>query len=266
MRHLLRSWNTVRKRIAGRDRALFLDLDGTLAPIARTPAEACVPPETRALLRRLVAAQGVTIAIVSGRGLADVKRRVGLRGVVYAGCHGMEIEGAGIRRTCFVPPRGRAALAKLRRELSRAARGVPGALIEDKGCSFALHYRAVAPRKRPILKTLFRRAAADVVGRGAVRVRPGKMVFEVLPPADWDKGKAALWLAARLLRRRGARRAVPICLGDDLTDETAFRALRRGITARVGSIRRSSAAYYLRDTREVARFLEMLLSERSRTG
>jgi trehalose-phosphatase len=266
VRHLLRSWDEVRRRIAGRDAALFLDFDGTLAPIARTPAGASLPPETRALLRRLAAAPGVSVAIVSGRSLRDVRRRVGLRGIVYAGCHGLEIEGPRMRRAVFASRKGRAAVARIRRALSRAAGRIPGALIEDKGCSFALHYRLVAAGNRPRVKALLRDAAADSVARGAVRVKRGKMVLEVLPPADWDKGSAVLWIEERLRRRGGARGLVPVYIGDDLTDEAAFRSFRRrGITARVGGARRSHARYRLRDTREVAGFLGLVLAERSRS-
>jgi len=264
VRHLLRSWGEVRRRIAGRDAALFLDFDGTLAPIARTPAGASCPAETRALLRRLAAAPGVTVAIVSGRALRGVRRRVGLRGIVYVGCHGLEIEGPGMRRAVFASREGRAAVAKVRRALSRAAGRIPGALIEDKGCSCALHYRLVAAGNRPRVKALLRDATAGAVRRGAVRLKRGKMVLEILPPADWDKGSAVLWIEERLRRRSGARGLVPVYIGDDLTDEAAFRSFRRRrITARVGNARRSDARYRLRDTREVRRFLDLFLAERS---
>jgi trehalose 6-phosphate phosphatase len=201
---------------------LLLDFDGTLAPIVDHADDAAMPPATRAALERLRAMPGVAVAIVSGRGLADVRARAALDGVPYAGNHGMEIEGAGPLR---IHPEARAARPSLEAVaawLAPRLPAVPGAFLEDKGLTLSVHYRLAEPGAGPRIRALAEEATA---GRTDVALTEGKKVLEVRPRVDWHKGRAVAFLLAHLRPPRGA----PVLyLGDDRTDEDAFRALAEG--------------------------------------
>ena len=135
----------------------ILDYDGTLAPIASSPGAAVLAPSVRATLARLARSERARLAILSGRALADVRKRVGLDAVVYGGCHGLEIEGRGLR---FRHPRVRPLrVAAVRRALVRGAEAIPGAHVEFKGLCVSLHYRNVAPRYRRDVLGLVARTA-----------------------------------------------------------------------------------------------------------
>jgi trehalose-phosphatase len=232
--------------------AVFLDYDGTLTPIVSRPDQAVLTDSTRAILRRL--ASKVPVAILSGRQLEDVRKRVAIDEIVYAGSHGFDIAGPrGLRRqeaTEFLP-----ALDAAEKELRKKLAAISGALVERKHFSIAAHYRNVNEIDFPKLE----RAVSEVAGRHReLRKMEGKKVYELLPDIDWDKGKAVLWL----LKTVGSEHAEvrPIYIGDDRTDEDAFRALgERGTGILVSEEPRSTAASYsLRDPAEVERFLREL--------
>jgi len=234
-----------------RDRslAIFLDYDGTLTPIVSRPDQAVLADSTRAILRRLTAK--VPVAVLSGRELGDVRMRVGIDGVFYAGSHGFDIAGPrGLQRQEaqeFLP-----ALDAAEKELREKLTGIAGALVERKRFSIAAHYRNVSESDFSKMERAMSEVAAE---HRKLRKIDGKKVYELLPNIDWDKGKAALWLLERLgLERQNAR---PIYIGDDRTDEDAFRALeQRGVGILVSEEPRPTAAgYSLRDPTEVERFL-----------
>lgn len=265
MRSLLESWDSVAKRMAGRPVVLFLDFDGTLCPIVAEPSRAALPPGVRRLLRRLAAAPGVEIVVVSGRSLRDVTARLGVPGVTRAGNYGLEIAGPALRRVSFATRGHARALASVKTDLAAALRPLRGVIVEDKGLSISVHYRMAAAGERSAARRLVRETLAARLARGAVRIRRGKMVTEVLPPVEWDKGKAVLWFLARRREAHGGGRPLPLYIGDDAADADAFRALgNAGITVSVGAGRRPGARYRLRGPGEVAEFLERLLAERRR--
>ena len=237
-----------------RDRpAIFLDYDGTLTPIVSHPEKALLSDSMRQTLQELVLQ--APVAILSGRDLDDVRQRVNIGAIVYAGSHGFDIAGLrGLRRqeaTKFLP-----ALDAAEKELREKLAGIAGALIERKRFSIAAHYRNVDESDFPELE----RAVSEVAARHReLRTMDGKKVYELLPNTDWDKGKAVLWLLEHLgLECPDAR---PIYIGDDRTDEDAFRALRRrGIGILVSEEPRPSAATYsLGNPSEVERFLRELV-------
>jgi len=182
--------------------ALLLDFDGVLAPIVARPEDAYPPPETRAELQRLVPRYGL-VAVVSGRPGEDVRNRVAVEGVVYAGSHGLELD----------PAAGR-----WRQQIAGFASTAPwpAAEIELKGLSVAFHYRQHGDEQAAVreLETLAERARSE----GLV-ARFGRKVLEVLPPVDSNKGTAV----RQLLDEAGLTRA--LVAGDDTTDLDAFRAV-----------------------------------------
>ncbi|HEV8663430.1 MAG TPA: trehalose-phosphatase, partial [Candidatus Methylomirabilis sp.] len=162
---------------AGAGLLLVLDFDGTLAPIVSRPEAARLAPAVRKTLARLAAASRVGLAILSGRSLPDLKRRVGLRGIVYGGCHGLEIRGPGLRfrhpQASVLRRRIRAAAAVLTRDIPE----FPGAHLESKGLALAVHYRGLSPSRR----TALHRWVKGVAARAALAILPGKQVWDLVP-------------------------------------------------------------------------------------
>lgn len=236
---------------------LLLDFDGTLAPIVERPELAAMPPATREVLDGLLAAPGVEAAIVSGRGMADARERAGIRGIPYAGNHGMEIEGPGVHRIHPEAAAARPALDSVCDRLSRELRDVQGALVEDKGLTLSVHYRLVDRDQVPRVRDTVAAIAAASPG---LRVTEGKEVLEVRPRVDWDKGRAVEFLLDHLQPAVG----VPVLyVGDDMTDEDAFHALRHrggdGVLVADPRPVRTAATSYLRDPFEVAALFAALL-------
>jgi trehalose 6-phosphate phosphatase len=178
---------------------VLLDVDGTLAPIAARPELAEVPEETRAELRRLVGRYAL-VACVSGRTGADAERLVGAQGIVYIGVHGLEL----------------APEAERWREVLRPFAGFEWPWLEDKGLTVAFHWREAEDEEAARAELAAVAERAQEVG---LEARWGRMVLELRPPVDADKGTAV----RTLLQERGLRRA--LYAGDDTTDLDAFRGL-----------------------------------------
>ena len=194
------------------------------------------------------------VAILSGRDLDDVRQRVNIGAIVYAGSHGFDIAGPrGLRKemaTEFLPR-----LDMVEKELGKQLAGIAGAHVERKRFSIAAHYRNVNESDVPKVE----RAVNEVAARHReLRKMDGKKVYELLPDIDWDKGKAVQWLLETLGLERAKVRAIYI--GDDRTDEDAFRALGQcGVGILVSEqLRPTAASYSLKDPAEVERFLREL--------
>jgi len=246
--------------MAGKKTALFLDLDGTLAPIAARPDLVEVPEPTRELLEQL--ARLCPVVVVSGRGLEDLRDKVGVRSVFYVADHGFQVLGPVRQRLELeVGRESRPQLEQAAAALRRALATVEGALVEEKGLSLSVHYRLV-PRER---QAAVLRAVADVAERfPMLRVTEGKLVHEFRPPDDWNKGKALVWVMEQLGLGRGSGigEGFPIALGDDLTDEDMFAAVEGwGAAVLVGDPGRPTrASYWVADHLGTARFLEGVLT------
>jgi trehalose 6-phosphate phosphatase len=135
---------------------ILLDFDGTLAPIVERPEIAAITADVRNVIERLAAQPGAEVAIVSGRALEDVRARVAIDGIVYAGNHGMEIEGPGIWR---MHPDAAAARPLLERVIESAApaiASIEGATLEDKGLTLSIHYRRVRRDAVPAVRRIVR--------------------------------------------------------------------------------------------------------------
>lgn len=232
--------------------AIFLDYDGVLTPIVRRPGEALLSGGMRQILATL--AERMPVAVVSGRDLADLKKKVALEGIFYAGSHGFDMEMADgspveFREAApFLPLLDRAE-ALLRERLS----ALRGTHVERKRYAVAVHYRETAEGDVPVVDE----TVEGVLGEaGPLRRTGGKKIIELRPDLDWDKGKAVCFLLDSLFNDRTA--ALPLYLGDDLTDEDAFRAIKgRGIGIVVRDEPRPTLAdYALESTDEVMVFLK----------
>jgi trehalose-phosphatase len=258
MKYLLNDLDKIKQLLKDRRLFIFLDYDGTLAPIAEKPAYALIPKQTRELLRELLKSPRCRIAVISGRDIKDVIGLVGLSGIIYGGNHGLELAGPGVRFESPVSQKHRDILKKILRVLRSKLRHIKGVLIENKGLSLSIHYRHVSNKNIPLVKNIFCEATAFNLWRNEIRVRLGKKVFEVCPPVNWDKGKAVLWLLHNMSSSKTTP-AFPIYIGDDMTDEDAFKMLKdSGLTVFVGRPQKTNAKYYVKDTDDVLNFLSWL--------
>ncbi|ASW91913.1 trehalose-phosphatase [Mycobacterium marseillense] len=208
--------------LADRRPAVFFDFDGTLSDIVDDPDAARPVAGATEALEKLAAR--CPVAVLSGRDLADVAERVGVPGIWYAGSHGFELtapDGTHHQNdaaAAAIPVLEQAA-AQLRDQLG----GIPGVVVEHKRFGVAVHYRnAERDRVGEVL------AAVRAAGRrDALRVTTGREVIELRPDLDWDKGKTLRWVIDHL-RQAGSGSLTPVYLGDDITDEDAFDAVRDG--------------------------------------
>ncbi len=217
----------------------FLDYDGTLTPIVDKPELAVISEEMRQTVARLAKAH--TVAIVSGRMREDVEKMVGIKDIFYAGSHGMDISGPGL---FLLEPRVKETaplVEKVIATLSSDLEGLEGVLIEKKKISVAVHYRLLKDEKR--LPEIEGRVRQIVDENKALRLMHGKKVFEILPDIPWDKGQAVRWIMDAL--KVSWEGSSVVYIGDDVTDENAFRVLRtRGTGILVAEGPRSSCAHF----------------------
>jgi len=238
---------------ASRPVAVFVDFDGTLSPIVDDPDAAGISDAMRDAVREL-STRG-TVAVVSGRDLGDVQRRVGIEGLFFAGSHGMDIAGPGHDH---VAPAAEAAVPEIEAAealLREGTAGMDGAVVERKRFSVAVHYRRVADDQVDRIKDLADRALA---ANSRLRAHPGKKVIDLVPDIDWNKGHAVRWLLDTL--ELDPESHLILYLGDDETDEDAFRALADGgLGIHVGpEVTDTLADYRLADQDAVESFLRWL--------
>lgn len=219
--------------------ALFLDVDGTLLEIASRPELVHVPCELPVLIARLSGQRQGALALISGRPLAELDRLFGSWCGAAAGVHGVDRRRADGTLDRIHDRASEAALDRIRPKLAALAAGGSGLIIEDKGATLALHYRAVPGREPEI------RASAEVLQReagAALRLIKGKMVVE-FQPRNANKGSA---IAAFLAEPPFVGRR-PVFVGDDATDEDGFAEVnnRGGFSIRVGSRCETAADYHL---------------------
>ncbi len=221
--------------------ALFLDFDGTLVEIAETPDAILIPDDLMRRLEDLAARVDGRLALVTGRSLADIGAHLGPSSIMIVGSHGAEQDDAALPTA----PLARDATASI----ATLAAQWPGLLIETKPHGIAIHYR-----QEPDAETAVFTVMDDIAEREGLAVRRGKMVVE-LGPAQANKGQAV----ARLMREPAYAGAMPVFIGDDVTDEDGFAAAAAagGHGILVGAQRPTAARYRLADPREVYRWLDL---------
>jgi len=252
----MENFEQILRLLKNRSPAIFLDYDGTLTPIVARPENAILSESVRSIIRRLV--RFCPVFIVSGRDLADARQRIGLNELYYACSHGFDIAGP----NGLAASRGEQFLDDLDRNEARARnalQAIEGILIERKKFSIAIHYREVADENILRVKQIVEAILEDSSG---LKCTAGKKVIELQPNLDWNKGKAVAWLIAQVLRLdRGL--VLPIYIGDDITDEDAFKELHDngiGILVGEGGLDVSSAHYWLENPEQVSLFLQRLIT------
>jgi trehalose 6-phosphate phosphatase len=241
--------------------AVFLDYDGTLTPIVDRPQDAVISPRMRNVVSSL--ATRCPVCVVSGRDRRVVQDLMGVDDLVVAGSHGFDIWSPQLGTIAHDAASGfEDLLTGVAAQLEDALAEIEGAAIEPKRASVAAHYRLVAEPQRAVVQQVVERLLAEHPDE--LKVTPGKMVYELQPKLDWDKGRAVLHLLTTLGLDRDD--VVPIYIGDDITDEHAFETLAgRGVGVIVASAadgevsgRETAAEFALDSVEEVERFLDGL--------
>mmetsp|Transcript_12257 Transcript_12257/g.33059 ORF Transcript_12257/g.33059 Transcript_12257/m.33059 type:complete len:312 (+) Transcript_12257:29-964(+) len=256
----------------------LLDYDGTLSPIVEDPDQALLPERTRETLEAL--GKAFPTAIVSGRAVEKIRYFVGLDELIYAGSHGFDIRGPNgspqRQLKHEVASEFRPALKSAAEKIRARVADVAGCSLEDNSVCFSVHYRRCAPEDVPFVSQAVEEVLTEF---HQLRRTAGKCVFEVRPRIDWNKGKAVEWLLHAL--DLADDRSLPIYIGDDKTDEDAFRVLcGRGLSCLVASDSETLgvpsmdasdgdlatyADFRLRDPSEVRSFLESFLDARAQS-
>lgn len=240
----------IQENLSGNQIIVFLDYDGTLTPIAETPDQAVLSEETRSLLKILK--ESVKLVIISGRGLEELKRMVALPDILYVGNHGAEIcDRNAVQITQLLASNRDLLLAFLGR-LKGALSAIPGVLIEEKGITASVHFRKVAEEDIGFFYELFWNTSQGF--QDEFRITKGKKVFDIRPLTAWNKGDAV-----GLILKTSIPERLTIYIGDDTTDEDAYRFLRgKGISISVGP--NPVSDFYLKSQQEVNFFLEHLIN------
>lgn len=255
MKNFLENLDEISKQLVQKENLLFLDYDGTLTPIVATPDQAVLSDQMRDIIRKLCSLYKV--AIVSGRATDDVRSKVDIDGIFYAGSHGFEI----------VQPDGKveinqeakkiqSVIDEVHAQLTDKLKNIKGALVEHVKYTISTHYRLVADEDYKEVKS----AVKDILNKyPMLRKTDGKKVFEIRPRIDWDKGKAVSFILNVL--HFNADKQLAIYIGDDTTDEDAFAALEgKGFGILVAEhLRKTKAQYWIRNTEEVKQVLEYFI-------
>lgn len=245
-------------RLKGKKPAIFLDYDGTLTPIVKRPEDAILSEDMRKALTALAGA--FTVAIVTGRDKEDVESLVGMEELIYAGSHGYIISGPD--ELFMEHPDSKKIIPKLdeiEKEVEEVLKGTTqGAQVDRKRYAIGIHYRNAREEDKDVVYKIVDDILKKFPGH---RKGEGKMIVEIKPDTDWNKGKAMEWILDALLLS-GNKDVIPVFIGDDITDEDAFEALKgKGIGILVGGHGQPTAApFVLKNVFQVKHFFEKLLA------
>ncbi len=250
----LQQFEEIISRFGQKQVIIFLDYDGTLTPIVDRPELAVLSQDMREALELL--SRQCPVGIISGRDRKDVTNLVKLDSLIYAGSHGFDIAGLEVRHFHHeVGTQFSSTLDQAEDDLRSKLHAISGSLIERKRFSIAVHYRLVDPDHVSQVEQAVTQVLSEFP---TLRRSEGKKVFEIQPRLEWDKGKALLWVLDGLNWKE--KNYYPVYIGDDLTDEDAFRVLQdvgMGIVVEE-RYRFSSATYALQKPNKVQQFLMQL--------
>lgn len=230
---------------------LGLDFDGTLAAIGADPEETEIHPDSRAAVEQLADHPNVSVTVISGRELSDVVERVGIDGIDYAGNHGLEMRIDGEMEVHPDAVAARSAIDKLCADIRAELDHVPGCFVEEKGVTASVHFRQTPEEHvEEVIATV---EALSEASDEEIHVVAGKQIREIRPDVDWDKGRVV-----SRLDERAPEGWQTMYVGDDTTDEDAFRAVQpSGVGILVGD-RETDADYRVEGHEQVPSLLEWL--------
>ncbi len=244
------------KAVYNKTPVLFLDYDGTLTSIVQHPEAAVISKEMYEVLNECAAK--FKVAAVSGRDMDDLKSRIKLENMIYAGSHGFRISGPdGLYMEHDKSEEILPVLDKMEKKLNQVfLNSIEGLQIERKRYAIAIHYRNSREKDIPYIKNMVYETTKNSEG---FKVGEGKKILEIKPDINWHKGKAVLWILDKL-GLTDPNKFIPIYIGDDVTDEDAYKALKgRGIGIQVGPGAATTAAQYrFKNVYQVRIFLKEL--------
>lgn len=261
MKYLFEYWEKLKENIDDKYILLFLDYDGTLTPIVNHPQNAVLPEINKNLLTKLSKNHRCRIILVTGRSLEDIKKLIGIKEITYFANHGLEIESDNLKHLTPVFDNFKTTLSDIKKKIECILSSVDGILIEDKKYTLSVHYRLVEKNNQDFVKKELNKICGSFLNDESIKVREGKKVFEILPPVDWNKGKIVLWFLDEWKSKLPNLPLFPVYIGDDITDEDAFKALKDlALTVVVGETELTNAQYYLKNTQDSTKFLESVLT------
>ncbi len=257
MRYLFDETKEINKKILKADKVfLFLDYDGTLVPIKSRPELAVFPLSTRKLLKKLSSSIKIYLSIVTGRSLKKIQRLIDIKEIIYVGNHGLEIK---CKEKYWIHPttsQTKSLIKKIASDIKKSTKQIPGILIEDKELIVGIHYRLVTEKSGGEIKDIISKIISPY-GK-MFCIGKGKKVYEIRPSIDWNKGKAILKVSELL---GITDKSLKIYIGDDVTDEDAFKVLgKEEVSILVGHKKNSMAQYFCKSSSEVHKFLSNLSS------
>ncbi|MES3031698.1 MAG: trehalose-phosphatase [Patescibacteria group bacterium] len=259
MKYVFKNITEIENIIKKPNTALLLDFDLTLSPLAKNPNDAFLPKTTKHTLKKILA--HIPVVIITGRKLSDIKKRIGIKNILYIGNHGLEHD-FGHKYKTILSPTSKKVFLKTQKELVEKLKMYNGIIFEDKKYTFALGYRLIKKGKVKSLESILKKIKEEVEKGGLLEARLNKKTFEIRPAVNINKGTACR-LALKILESKLSKKLVPIYIGDADTDEDAFRIFKRnGMAIRVGKNKKSLAKWYLRNQKEVSFFLKWLLSSK----
>jgi alpha,alpha-trehalase len=219
----------IRARAAGHHLLVLCDFDGTLCEFDPDPYAVWLPESLRDALTAIAARGDATVGLVSGRRLEDIRTRAYLGDAAYyAGFHGLEVQGEG---STFAHPDSDAVrdlVHSVAVALTLELRRFGGVFLENKDLSIVIHFRAATTEVQLQVQEIFERYARPHVEAGSLQVMNGSCARELMPNIRWNKGTAAAWICDHVQRKHGA--TWPLYIGDDVTDEDAFKFVKeRGL-------------------------------------
>jgi trehalose 6-phosphate phosphatase len=263
MQYLFEEWADFSRSFKESRHVLLLsDFDGTIAVGAGRPEDTELSNDIRQKFQALAGKPQITAGVISGRSLAELKSLVAIKDIYYSGNHGLEIESPGLNYVYPHAEASRSMMKKLGAQLEEALKDIHGVIIQEKGFSISVHYRMARPEDEDAITGAVKRITAPQSAKGEISVYPMKKIWEIRSPVDWHKGSAIEFIGCKIKAELKISRLMTIYLGDDTTDEDAFKALSRpdGWSIFIGgNTKVSSAVYYLNSVAEVEQLLDRLI-------
>jgi trehalose 6-phosphate phosphatase len=237
---------------------LFLDYDGTLVPFKDKPTEVITPNKIKQIIKKLIKNPKIKVIIVTGRPLYEIKKLLNIKGLSFIALHGLHIEEAnGLKSKWKQANQARMLIKAIKKDMQPALKYEKGTFLEDKELTLVLHYRLLPTNKVQVIRKKFKKVVRTIDKKKILEIINGAKLIETRPKG-WHKGKAVEKFLTSQIK---VKNYLPIFIGDDITDEDAFRILeKRGITIYVAnkSKRKTAAQYWVKDPDDVFTFLQSL--------
>jgi len=258
MKDFRKNISFILKQLKSAEVVIFMfDFDGTLSPIAPTPKQAFLPVSTKKILEKLC--KFSFVAIITGRSLEDIKKKVGIKKIIYAGNHGTEWQIGKQKKTIKISRLSCQKLAEVERKFKDLVSRYPSLLVDEKKQGFSVHYRKLSASRQSKFSKEAEKIIASYKRSKFISFFYGKKVLEAVAKTGWNKGKFAKFLIG-YLKKKYKKDILPVYIGDDTTDESVFLNLKTAITARVSRDKKSFAKYFIKNQRDVNKALHYFLN------